>query len=619
MHSRKIVFAMVLAGLIFITAGAYSATAPQISYGDREIFTVNIPAIEVKDGSWSYNGVIELLPGLFRDAKYQKVVFKLNNNEIGAIEACWASDGNPVYNTENLIAFCYQIYDNTGTKGIQSEQIKAKYAYSESSNYTVPRKISFGNFSFDIQAGASVYDTSDFVKISNLTINGLNGGTNPEPILRDNEQYIDIPPKEITTTGAWSYSQTIELKPQLFPDKKAQKLVFRLNNKEIGAIEACWSSDSRPVNRVQNNQIAFCYQIYDNTGTKGIQSGQIKAEYVYYGNSGYTMPRKISFGNFSFDIQAGFTGTYDSGEFIKISGLTISGLNGGTNPEPILRDNEQYIDIPKDQIKDGTWNYAETIELKPGFFPDKKAQKLVFRLNGQWIIELGACWYSNNEPTGRFSHLFGTDEFGYCYWITDYSTKNSDGTPITTGEIREKKYILPSTNNTNYFTISKGNFEARMQVVTDAVTTIPNSTNDTLKLKEIKITGLKSESLSGLTVSVTTPDAGLVAGQPIAFEASVPGFDASQVTFVWNFGDGTELARGKTATHSYTKPEEYTVTVEASLANNTAGGSATNVIKIKENLEVCSTSQPECRTPTDNILGALFKLNNWLIRNLGLE
>ena len=87
----------------------------------------------------------------------------------------------------------------------------------------------------------------------------------------------------------------------------------------------------------------------------------------------------------------------------------------------------------------------------------------------------------------------------------------------------------------------------------------------------------------------------------------------------WNFGDGTELARGKTATHSYTKPEEYTVTVEASLANNTAGGSATNVIKIKENLEVCSTSQPECRTPTDNILGALFKLNNWLIRNLGLE
>src|SRR3989344_4790445 len=467
MHSRKIVFAMVLAGLIFITAGAYSATAPQISYGDREIFTVNIPAIEVKDGSWSYNGVIELLPGLFRDAKYQKVVFKLNNNEIGAIEACWASDGNPVYNTENLIAFCYQIYDNTGTKGIQSEQIKA--------------------------------------------------------------------------------------------------------------------------------------------------------EYVDYGNSGYTMPRKISFGNFSFDIQAGFTGTYDSGEFIKISGLTISGLNGGTNPEPILRDNEQYIDIPKDQIKDGTWNYAETIELKPGFFPDKKAQKLVFRLNGQWIIELGACWYSNNEPTGRFSHLFGTDEFGYCYWITDYSTKNSDGTPITTGEIREKKYILPSTNNTNYFTISKGNFEARMQVVTDAVTTIPNSTNDTLKLKEIKITGLKSESLSGLTVSVTTPDAGLVAGQPIAFEASVPGFDASQVTFVWNFGDGTELARGKTATHSYTKPEEYTVTVEASLANNTAGGSATNVIKIKENLEVCSTSQPECRTPTDNILGALFKLNNWLIRNLGLE
>ncbi len=68
--------------------------------------------------------------------------------------------------------------------------------------------------------------------------------------------------------------------------------------------------------------------------------------------------------------------------------------------------------------------------------------------------------------------------------------------------------------------------------------------------------------ISGLTAESDSPT---LIGETTSFTASIAA--GTNVIFTWDFGDGSDLAYGENAIHSYAQPGTYTVTVTASNAS----------------------------------------------------
>src|SRR5207249_4414639 len=78
-----------------------------------------------------------------------------------------------------------------------------------------------------------------------------------------------------------------------------------------------------------------------------------------------------------------------------------------------------------------------------------------------------------------------------------------------------------------------------------------------------------------LAVLVSGPSSGIV-GTSISFSAAASG-GTSPYSFSWNFGDGTSLAKGSTASHKYAIAGAYTVRVNATDAKGRLASASASI------------------------------------------
>lgn len=108
-----------------------------------------------------------------------------------------------------------------------------------------------------------------------------------------------------------------------------------------------------------------------------------------------------------------------------------------------------------------------------------------------------------------------------------------------------------------------GNFQVTLRIIdnqnaTGAARDSSGSVIANTQPSHTSLTALANKNpIAAFTYSplISTP------GQPTAFDASTSTDDDTIISYSWNFGDGTPNATGITATHAFTAPNTYTVTL----------------------------------------------------------
>jgi len=282
--------------LLFFTANAF---AESVKMTEDNVLEVKInPADISESGTWAFfekSGGKDfmgwaLVPGIFPEKKYQKIVFTLQEVPVAEIGACWESDSFPVSASNTFsssVGYCYWVksFITNEDSGIIKESAPARSDTGEK-YWTIERiekRTPSGSVQFSIQpfiyySGKDKYYTgrrAGRFDISRVTITGLPKTGVPVTAQKINtsENTIIIPVLESQikqdSSGEyyWDYPNHVLLKPGLFLEQKEQTIVFLRGLAPVAYFTACWHNPDNPVDAFKSwwlfgdKQIQYCYKI----------------------------------------------------------------------------------------------------------------------------------------------------------------------------------------------------------------------------------------------------------------------------------------------------------------------------------------------------------------------
>jgi chitodextrinase len=185
---------------------------------------------------------------------------------------------------------------------------------------------------------------------------------------------------------------------------------------------------------------------------------------------------------------------------------------------------------------------------------------------GNWIRELG---YACTDKRGYFTIVYPPK--------TGQSASIPDSQPIFLTVTDPNRRLLHRECTPRYFKIGQIEFWRIILGDDDNSCETPPDDPDATAVRVLSIDGPEK----------------LAVNQSGSFTAKVNDDATPPITSRWNFGDGT-TADGLTATHSYTKPETYTVTFTAS---NRGGEDAKEITVTVRKTSVLATIETLVATP----------------------
>lgn len=123
--------------------------------------------------------------------------------------------------------------------------------------------------------------------------------------------------------------------------------------------------------------------------------------------------------------------------------------------------------------------------------------------------------------------------------------------------------------------------------------------------------GAASNTAPKITELTATPATGK-APLPVELSASATDAEGGDLTYAWEFGDGSDPATGKTVSHTYDKAGAFTAKVTV---KDSAGSMASKTKEITVTGPTsCDQPDPE-RGPNDEFLGAMLDMCRWDVAN----
>ncbi|MFB4354656.1 PKD domain-containing protein [Microbacterium sp. LS_15] len=249
------------------------------------------------------------------------------------------------------------------------------------------------------------------------------------------------------------------------------------------------------------------------------------------------------------------TGSYNDGQWHHVVGslsgdgmaFYVDGTLVGTNANTVAQDYSGYWRVGNDSGWAGATTFTGTIDEVAVYGKPLTATQVSEH------YQLGAFGSVNKAPTAAFSSIptdlavafdasTSTDPDGS---IASYAWDFGDGATSTDGPTAAHSYT------------SGGTYSVKLTVKDDRGATDSITQSVTVRAANVLPTAAFDATSTHMNVAVD------------ASAATDP--DGTVATYSWSFGDGG-VATGKTATHAYTTPGEYTVTLTVT---DDRGGSAT--------------------------------------------